>query len=125
MNGFRSTQTDLAAITPPKFTLSMCDRDENDVAGTRLRGSLSIDVRTEGALRHASERNDREMFPPADMLDAQLDQYDRVSAAWVGRDSVLESNRPARPINLTSSSDLRYTYADLGLGALLELTSSE
>ena len=71
---FDTTKRAIDAITPSMFPLSMSDHAENHLAGTRLPIFVSREARSPVALRDASKRHDGEMFPPAAVLDTQLDR---------------------------------------------------
>ena len=70
---FGATRTDSAVVTARKFASSRSDRDDNDVADRpRRRGAFGV-TSTAGVLRDALQRGNRQMWPAAGILDAELD----------------------------------------------------
>jgi hypothetical protein len=65
------TKMVFAAIKRRTSSLSMSDLDENDLLDRRLRRGAFDAARSDGDLRDATERDDRQMLAPAAVLDDQ------------------------------------------------------
>jgi hypothetical protein len=77
-------------------SLSTPNCDEIDVANTLRQRSASNAARSEGALRDASEGDDRQVLPPRPILDAQLDHGAGLTSYKRMRHGARRSSRPSR-----------------------------
>ena len=94
MTAFGSIRLVLDASDLSLFASPTRDRDSGDAMATRLPRGTSGGARTEGALRDAFERDDRQVLAAGTVLNAQLDHGAGSSPnerVW------LRARRPSRP----------------------------
>ena len=94
MIAFDTMKLGIDAIDLSIFASPTPDRDSGDAMATRLPRRTSGDARTEGALRDAFERDDRQVLAAGMVLNAQLDHGAGSSPnerVW------LRARRPSRP----------------------------